>query len=107
MVKKKQSSDWLEILTGGGHEGTLLSKGNILYFGRGLDYTSVYIGQNSICTIKFTISLNVNWMSKKEKSIINKYWTLVNDAHTEVLRGKVYWHLQFNSKGIHRSNMVR
>lgn len=95
-------------LTGWGYGGTLLSQGNILYFDRSLDYTSVYIGQNSSnCTIKFMISLYVNWMSKKEKSIINKYLTLVNDMHTEVLRGKVYWHLQFNSKGIQRSNMVR
>ena len=57
MVKKNQSIGQLEenSLEGG------MSKGNIPYFDKGLDYTSVYTGKNSSnCTIKFMISLCVS-----------------------------------------------
>lgn len=64
-----------------------MSKGNIVYFDKGLDYTGIYTGKKSSnCMIKFMISLCENWMSKKDKNrIINNGYTELYDMHTDVL----------------------
>lgn len=61
MVVDLKRTDWEGVWS------NLLSQGNILYFDRGLGYTSVYISQNSSNgTVKFVISLFVNCTSKKK-----------------------------------------